>query len=183
MAWDQTRRYPHPTASTANLIERLAADPDTRACCEALDGTRRLGDAMSEASPVGWAAVLVLERLSAWALSDEPAEASAETDDEAWDLANSLLFLRLMAAKREQRLGLVPPDETRDYRYSPEEQAFVEQSKGSLVVGTPDRVRAQIEQIAVACGTREVAIVTVCYDMEARRRSYQLVAEAFGLEP
>lgn len=107
----------------------------------------------------------------------------AESEAEAWDLANSLLFLRLMAAKQERRLGLTPPDEAKAYAYAPEERAFVEQSKASMVVGTPDQVRAQIEQIADACGTREVGIVSICYDRAARQRSYKLVAEAFGIAP
>lgn len=105
----------------------------------------------------------------------------AETEAEAWELAESLLFLRLMAAKQKRRLGLVPPEETKGYSFAPDEKAFIEQSKASLVVGEPEQVRAQIEQIADACGTPEVGIVTVCYDREARRRSYQLVAEAFNL--
>ena len=105
----------------------------------------------------------------------------AEKEAEAWDLANSLLFLRLMAAKQEPRLGLVPPAEAKSYSYAPEERAFIEQSKASMVVGTPDQVRKQIEQIAGVCGTHEVGVVSICYDKEARRRSYRLVAEAFGI--
>ncbi len=67
-----TPRFPHPTPATANLIERLGADPDTRAHCEALDGTRPLGVVLADASPVAWAAAFVLERVGAFTLCHEP---------------------------------------------------------------------------------------------------------------
>ncbi len=75
-------RFPHPTPATANLVDRLGADPDTRAVCEALDGTRPLGEALAEASPVAWAAALVLERVGAWTLRGEPFVADADADAE-----------------------------------------------------------------------------------------------------
>ncbi len=81
-----SQRFPHPTAATSHLVERLGADPDTRSRCEALDGTAPLGQALAEASPVAWAAALVLERLGAWALRDEPWIAEPEGDDGAQPL-------------------------------------------------------------------------------------------------
>ncbi len=69
---DVAHRYPHPTPATANLIGRLAADPDTLARCEDLDGTRAMEEVLSNASPVAWSAALVLERIGAWTLRDEP---------------------------------------------------------------------------------------------------------------
>jgi alkanesulfonate monooxygenase SsuD/methylene tetrahydromethanopterin reductase-like flavin-dependent oxidoreductase (luciferase family) len=50
-------------------------------------------------------------------------------------------------------------------------------------VGTSEKVRAEIEAVAVEYGAEEVIVVTITYDHQARRRSYELLAEAFDLEP
>ena len=49
------------------------------------------------------------------------------------------------------------------------------------VVGTPETVRAGLEAVAAEYAADEVMLVTITYDHEARRRSYELVADAFGL--
>jgi alkanesulfonate monooxygenase SsuD/methylene tetrahydromethanopterin reductase-like flavin-dependent oxidoreductase (luciferase family) len=51
------------------------------------------------------------------------------------------------------------------------------------VIGNPDQVRAGVEEIAQAYGAGEVIAVTITFDHEARRRSYELLAEAFALVP
>jgi hypothetical protein len=42
-------------------------------------------------------------------------------------------------------------------------------------------VRADIERVAAEYGAEEVIVVTIVHDHAARRRSYELLAEAFGL--
>ncbi len=49
------------------------------------------------------------------------------------------------------------------------------------IVGAPDTVRADIEQVAAEYGAEEVIVVTIVHDHAARRRSYELLADAFGL--
>jgi alkanesulfonate monooxygenase SsuD/methylene tetrahydromethanopterin reductase-like flavin-dependent oxidoreductase (luciferase family) len=51
------------------------------------------------------------------------------------------------------------------------------------VVGSPEKVRAELEELAADYGAEEVIVVTITHDHAARRRSYELLAEAFGLEP
>jgi hypothetical protein len=41
-------------------------------------------------------------------------------------------------------------------------------------------VRAGVEDVVAAYGADEAMIVTITYDHEARRRSYELVAGAFA---
>ena len=48
------------------------------------------------------------------------------------------------------------------------------------VIGTPERVRAAIEKTAEQYGAEEVFLVNIVHEHAARRRSYELVAEAFG---
>ena len=50
-----------------------------------------------------------------------------------------------------------------------------------VIAGTPGVVRAEIERVAAEYGAEEVFLVNILHDHAARRRSYELVAEAFGL--
>ena len=51
------------------------------------------------------------------------------------------------------------------------------------IIGSPEKVRAGVEELAVAYGAEEVIAVTITHDHQARRRSYELLADAMGLEP
>ena len=54
--------------------------------------------------------------------------------------------------------------------------------KESYIDGTPDYVRDKIEELADSYATDDIGIVTICYDFADRVRSYELVAEVFGME-
>ena len=49
------------------------------------------------------------------------------------------------------------------------------------IVGTAAQVKAGIEEAAAEYGAEEVIVVTITYDHGARRRSYELIADAFEL--
>jgi alkanesulfonate monooxygenase SsuD/methylene tetrahydromethanopterin reductase-like flavin-dependent oxidoreductase (luciferase family) len=49
------------------------------------------------------------------------------------------------------------------------------------IVGSPDTVRAGLEALADEYGAEEVMVVTITHDHDARRRSYALIARAFGI--
>ena len=51
-----------------------------------------------------------------------------------------------------------------------------------LVWGSPDRVRAKLEEMAQALELDELMAVTITHDHAARVRSYELLAQAFGLQ-
>jgi luciferase family oxidoreductase group 1 len=51
------------------------------------------------------------------------------------------------------------------------------------VVGAPEQVHAELVRMAGALQVRELMVVTVVHDHEARRRSHELLAEIFGLAP
>jgi hypothetical protein len=80
------------------------------------------------------------------------------------------------------RGGLLPPDEAMAYPLSDEVRAAAEASGQSAIDGDPEQVKAGILQAAETYGTSDVGVVTNCYAFEDRVRSYELVAEAFGLE-
>jgi alkanesulfonate monooxygenase SsuD/methylene tetrahydromethanopterin reductase-like flavin-dependent oxidoreductase (luciferase family) len=51
-----------------------------------------------------------------------------------------------------------------------------------MIVGSPQKVKEQIETMCRAYDADECMIVTITYDFEAKLTSYRLIAEAFGLK-
>jgi luciferase family oxidoreductase group 1 len=99
----------------------------------------------------------------------------ADTDEEAERLASSIAMS--MAMLRRSRPIPVPPVE-KALRHLAQHPAPGGRRR---IVGAPETVRAGIEKVAAAYGADEVIVVTITYDHGARRRSYELIAEAFGL--
>jgi alkanesulfonate monooxygenase SsuD/methylene tetrahydromethanopterin reductase-like flavin-dependent oxidoreductase (luciferase family) len=100
----------------------------------------------------------------------------ADSGDEAERLASSIAMS--MAMLRQGRPIPVPPPE-KALRFLA--QNGNPASGRRRIVGNPDTVRAGIEEVAAAYGADEVIVVTITHDHGARRRSYELIAEAFGL--
>ena len=50
-------------------------------------------------------------------------------------------------------------------------------------MGTQAQVRAGLLALAEAHGAEELVVVTITYDYASRLRSYELLAEAFALNP
>jgi luciferase family oxidoreductase group 1 len=106
----------------------------------------------------------------------------ADTDEEAQRLASSSrMTLTLL---RQGRLIAVPPPE-KALRFL-EEHGHAgngDRTGGRrAIVGSPAKVRTQLEELAAAYGAEEVVVVTITYDHQARRRSYELLADAFQLQ-
>jgi luciferase family oxidoreductase group 1 len=104
----------------------------------------------------------------------------AETDVEAERLASSadMAFALLQAG----RLIPVPPVEEA-LRFLEEERArprFFSRPR-RRILGSPATVRAGIEAAAREYEADEMMVVTITYEHAARRRSYELIAEEFGL--
>jgi luciferase family oxidoreductase group 1 len=104
--------------------------------------------------------------VAAWALC-------ADTDEEAERLASSARMA--MALLRRGRLIAVPPVETA-LRFLAAEGP--QRAERRMVLGSPETVRAGLEEVAAAYGADEVIVVTICHDHAARVRSYELIAEA-----
>ena len=49
-------------------------------------------------------------------------------------------------------------------------------------VGTPEKVKANLEQMAEALGINEIVVNTIIWDHSTRLRSYELLAAEFGLK-
>jgi luciferase family oxidoreductase group 1 len=104
----------------------------------------------------------------------------ANTDEEARRLARcrELSLLRLYTG----RYGPFPSiEEAEQFPYTPRDLAIVEHTRARTVAGTPEAVREQLEAMARAYSVEELVIVTITHDFKARVRSYELLADAFGL--
>jgi luciferase family oxidoreductase group 1 len=104
----------------------------------------------------------------------------AETDERAEELAASLdlSFLRL----QQNRRGPLPsPEEARNYPYTPEERIQVQTNRTRFTIGSPETVKAAVIALAEQCAADEVMITTNVHSHADRVRSYELLAEAFGL--
>jgi len=109
--------------------------------------------------------------VAAWAIC-------AESGEEAERLAaSSRMAMRML---RRGRLIAVPPVE-RALHFLKSEAAGGGDGRRRLILGTPGGVRSQLEQVAADYGAEEVIVVTITYDHADRRRSYELIADEFGL--
>jgi luciferase family oxidoreductase group 1 len=104
----------------------------------------------------------------------------AETSEEARRLSLSLHLWRMRIIRGVDR-GIPAPDEAEEEfaRAGIPLTEFHDDSK--VIVGDPEEVRAGLLELADHYGVDEVMTVTVTHDLEARRRSYRLLAEVMGL--
>ena len=105
----------------------------------------------------------------------------AETDEEAERLAmtRALWILRLRQGQRHG--GLPAPDDPEADNLSQPELDFIEHQKQRALVGGPERVRERLGALAAELEVEEFVVLTITYHFEDRLRSYELLAEIFGL--
>ena len=104
----------------------------------------------------------------------------AETDAEAERLAASLLvaFVRLRTGQRSE---LLSPEEAEAYAFTPGERTVLEGIRALHLVGSPATVKRRIDDLVARTAADEVMVTTFTHGHAERLRSYELVAEAFGL--
>ncbi|MHC2465869.1 luciferase family oxidoreductase group 1 [Bradyrhizobium embrapense] len=105
----------------------------------------------------------------------------AETDSEAEQLAMSMDLNRLRR-DRGQYLPLPSVEEAQAYPYTDAERASIARNRGRLFVGSPATVMTKLEPLIAASQADELMVITAVYDHAARKKSYSLLAEAFGLQ-
>lgn len=105
---------------------------------------------------------------------------AADTDEEA---------RRLFTTPQQQFTNLVrgrpgrlpaPIDDIEAY-WSPAEKSHAMRMLRCAVVGSHDTVRAGVEAFVADTGVDEVVVSAAIYDHDARKRSYEILAEAVGL--
>jgi len=108
--------------------------------------------------------------VAAWAIC-------AETDEEAERLSYSF---RMMMTLLFRGQTIQVPTVERAERFLEEEGKTPVNRR--IITGTPGRVRTAIEALARDYEAEEVLIVNIVHSHAARRRSYELIAEAFGMD-
>jgi len=107
----------------------------------------------------------------------------AETDEEAQRLAASgrMAFTML---RRGELIAVPSPEKALAFLASEERKPRTpgqQRGRRRTVVGAPETVRGELEDVAEKYGAGEVIAVNILYDHQARRRSYELLAGAFKL--
>jgi luciferase family oxidoreductase group 1 len=101
---------------------------------------------------------------------------AADTDEEAERLASSIAMSFAML-RRGRPIPVPPPDKALRFLAQHGDPA----AGRRRIVGSQETVRQGIEAVAAEYGADEVIVVTITHDHGARRRSYELIAEAFEL--
>jgi luciferase family oxidoreductase group 1 len=105
---------------------------------------------------------------------------AADSEAEAERIASSadLHFVRRARGEFEP---LASPEEAAAFPYAPVDRQRIARQRERLVVGSADQVKGRLLALLQAASADELMITTMVYDHAARRRSYELLAEAFGL--
>ena len=72
------------------------------------------------------------------------------------------------------------PQEALDYPLGARERAFIASRENSRASGTPQQVKKRIEHLGAMHDADEIMAVTNMYYIEDRKRSFELLREAFG---
>jgi len=96
---------------------------------------------------------------------------------------------RLLKTREHWRVGfeqglrepLISPEDAAAYPYTDAQRATIESLRRKAIVGTGEQVAEQLSELAQQLKLDELVIVTWTYDPAPRRRSYELLSEAFSL--
>lgn len=105
---------------------------------------------------------------------------AADSDAEAERIGASAQLHYVRRAKGEY-LPLESPDVAAAYPYTPIDRERLARQRARLAVGSALTVKQRLLDLVQATRADELMITTMVYDHAARRRSYELLAEAFAL--
>ncbi|MDQ6621471.1 MAG: LLM class flavin-dependent oxidoreductase [Pseudomonadota bacterium] len=109
-----------------------------------------------------------------WALA-------ADTEAEARHLLKTREHWRV-GFEKGLRMPLVSPEAADAHPYTDDDRARIDALRRKAIVGTRDQVAQRLTELAQRLALDELVIVTWTYDAAPRRRSYELIAQAFGLD-
>ena len=104
--------------------------------------------------------------------------AESEEQARALQLTYDLNLFRFFSGQYD---GMsLTPQQALAYPVGPREQAFITSRQDSRAAGTPQQVRKQIEELAARHAADEIMAVTNMYYFEDRKRSFELLMQAFA---
>jgi luciferase family oxidoreductase group 1 len=104
----------------------------------------------------------------------------ADTQAEADRLATTI-DLNFLRRSKGEYLPLASPEEAAAYPYSGADRERIRQNRSRVFTGTAPTMRTRLDPLLAATRADEVMITTMIHDHATRRRSYELLAQAFGL--
>jgi alkanesulfonate monooxygenase SsuD/methylene tetrahydromethanopterin reductase-like flavin-dependent oxidoreductase (luciferase family) len=108
------------------------------------------------------------------------AAVAADSEAEADRLATTI-DLNFLRRSKGEYLPLASPEEAAAYPYSAADRERIRQNRARVFTGTAQTLRTRLDPLLAATKADEVMVTTMIYDHAARRRSFELVAQAFGL--
>jgi luciferase family oxidoreductase group 1 len=106
----------------------------------------------------------------------------ADSAEEAERLA-STIDLNFVRRARGVYAPLESPEVALAYDYTPIDRERIARNRERLAVGDPAMVKQRLETLAEQTQADEIMITTMIYDHDARKRSFELLAQAFSLTP
>ena len=103
---------------------------------------------------------------------------AAETDEAARHLFTSIQQIVLTMLRGDMAGPLPPPVHDLGAIAIPQELAGAEWALRYAIVGSQKTVRQGIEALIAETAADELSVLTMIYDLDARRRSFEIVAEA-----
>jgi luciferase family oxidoreductase group 1 len=110
-----------------------------------------------------------------WALA-------ADTEAEARRLLMTREYWRT-GFEKGLRLPLESPEKAAAHAYTDAERTMIEKLRTAALAGSAAQVAEKLHALAHRLELEEIVINTWTFDPQARRHSYSLLAEAFGLTP
>jgi luciferase family oxidoreductase group 1 len=103
----------------------------------------------------------------------------AETAQQAYRM-RKVLDYRFIQMEKGNFSSLSTYEELADYEFTDQELMRIQANAGRVVSGTPDTVKAELLKLAAAFQVEEIVVTTMA-TFEERKRSFELLAEAFNL--
>jgi luciferase family oxidoreductase group 1 len=111
--------------------------------------------------------------VAAWAIC-------ADTDEEAERLASSMRMLMILLF-RGQFIPVPTVERAEAFLATEGLTPGTMPSGRRLIIGTPEKVRAMLDQVVADYDAEELFVVNIMHDHQKRKRSYELIARAYGL--
>jgi len=103
----------------------------------------------------------------------------AETEEKASQMRKVLNY-RFVQMEKGNFDPIGSYEEIKDYEFTPLEQQRIKANANRIISGTPDQVKKELTQLADDFGVDEIMVTTMATSFEDRKRSFELLAEAFA---
>lgn len=104
-----------------------------------------------------------------------------ETDLKAEELASSADLTLLRFQQGNHGAPLPSVEEAMAYPYTDFDEEIISMNRERLFVGSPETIFKKLTNLAEQTKVEEIMVTTMIHDHLARRRSYELLANSFGI--